>query len=108
MAECAECQAEVASFRETVVRLAETAARPPPAALRSSVLGAISQVPPLPPKSSATPAADTPVRRRGLSRLVVAAIASSRPADMATVAARHDHPRRPDPAGTGRGASRRA
>ena len=46
MAECAECQAEVASFRETVVRLAETAARPPPAALRSSVLGAISQVPP--------------------------------------------------------------
>jgi anti-sigma-K factor RskA len=85
LAECAECRAEVASFRETAVKLAEQESALPPASLRDSVLADISQVRPLPPESPARqvePAADsksTPievVRRRRLGRMLVAAAAA--------------------------------
>lgn len=49
LAACADCRAEVRSLRDAVVRLPEVSAAAPPAALRASVLEAISQVRPLPP-----------------------------------------------------------
>ncbi len=87
LVECAECRAEVASFRETGALLAETEAEAPPASLRSSVLAGISQVRPLPPDTApaettvpAQPAQPTQptqpaVRRRRLPHLLLAAAA---------------------------------
>ena len=89
LAVCAECRAEVASFRETGALIAETEAVDPPASLRDSVLSGISQIRPLPPETSETPetletletpAASEPadelaVRRRRLPTLLVAAAA---------------------------------
>ncbi|MBO0844360.1 MAG: anti-sigma factor [Nocardioides sp.] len=80
LAGCAECRAEVASFRETTALLAETSAETPPASLRDSVLAGISQVRPLPP---VTPEPSTeekvapvaPLRRRRLPQILVAAAA---------------------------------
>jgi len=74
LAECAECRAEVASFRETGALLAVAEAVPPPASLRSSVLAGISQVRPLPPEAP-LPATEPDVRRRPLPRLLLAAAA---------------------------------
>lgn len=68
---CADCHAEVLSLREAAATLAETSAGSPPAALRESVLSAISTVRPLPPVS--TPSA--PRSRRRLPALVAAAAA---------------------------------
>ena len=78
LAECAECRAEVASFRETGALLAETEAEPPPASLRSSVLAGISRVRPLPPDTASAETAEPKepaVRRRRLPYLLVAAAA---------------------------------
>jgi anti-sigma-K factor RskA len=80
LAECAECRAEVASFRETSALLAEADAETPPSSLRQSVLASISQVRPLPPETPAQPrtaAADEPsvVRRRRWPQLLAAAAA---------------------------------
>lgn len=49
LAVCAECRAEVASFRETGALIAETEAVEPPASLRAGVLSGISQIRPLHP-----------------------------------------------------------
>lgn len=87
---CRDCQVEVAELRRAAAELAHDVAEEPPAALRASVLGAISQVRPLPPETPAavrTPAAEPTVptgstavvvplrrsRRRRLANLAVAA-----------------------------------
>jgi anti-sigma-K factor RskA len=80
LAVCAECRAEVASFRETGALIAETEAVDPPASLRDSVLSGISQVRPIPPETTALPEQAEPtstrgVRRRMLPQLLAAAAA---------------------------------
>lgn len=49
LAECPECQAEVASLREAASSLAALTSTSPPASLRGSVLSGIRTVRPLPP-----------------------------------------------------------
>ena len=49
LAQCPECQAEVASLREAATQLATTTETQPPASLRSAVLGGITMIRPLPP-----------------------------------------------------------
>jgi anti-sigma-K factor RskA len=71
LAECAECQAEVASLRETAAMIAESTTVEPPAELRDRVLAGIATVRPLPPE-----APDPVVRPRRLPRLLVAAAAA--------------------------------
>jgi anti-sigma-K factor RskA len=73
LAECPECQAEVASLREASALLAETASGPAPDALREKVLAGISTVRPLPP---VVPPAVTPGRRRFRPVALVAAAAA--------------------------------
>ena len=75
LATCEDCRAEVAELRETAALLSETVAVTPPASLRDSVLGGISQVRPLAPEVSTPPVsdADRPARRRGWVPLLVAA-----------------------------------
>jgi len=51
LAQCAECRAEVASFRETAALMAETEAVEPPPSLRDDVLAGISRIRPLPPQT---------------------------------------------------------
>jgi len=78
LAVCAECRAEVASFRETSARVAETETEAPPASLRDSVLSGISQIRPLPPEAPA-PATEPPTSqgpsraRRAWPQILVAA-----------------------------------
>jgi anti-sigma-K factor RskA len=67
LAECAECRAEVASFRETTAVMAESETETPPPSLRRSVLAGISQVRPLPPETPAQPPTDI-ADRRGVVR----------------------------------------
>jgi anti-sigma-K factor RskA len=81
LAQCDDCRAEVAELRETAALLSETVAVPPPASLRDSVLSGISQVRPLAPEVTATPAtpqaaparSEQPAGRRGWAPLLVAA-----------------------------------
>ena len=80
LAVCAECRAEVASFRETGALIAETEAVEPPASLRDSVLSGISQIRPIPPETTTMPEQTEPtstrgVRRRMLPQLLAAAAA---------------------------------
>lgn len=85
LAACAECRAEVASFRETSALIAETTAEAPPASLRDGVLAGIREVRPLPPETTGAPepaeapetpvATVTPLRRRMLPSLLAAAAA---------------------------------
>ena len=49
---CRDCQVEVAELRRAASELAHEVAEEPPAALRASVLSAISAVRPLPPETS--------------------------------------------------------
>jgi anti-sigma-K factor RskA len=79
LAACAECRAEVQSFRETAALMSMMEAEEaPPATLRASVLAGISQVRPFPPE---TPEITSPepvstvvtLRRRMLPTLVAAA-----------------------------------
>lgn len=49
LAQCPECQAEVASLRETATQLATTTETQPPASLRTAVLAGITTIRPLPP-----------------------------------------------------------
>ncbi len=63
LAECPECQAEVASLREAASMLAETTTLEPPAALRDRVLAGIATVGPLPPETPNTPASYPSARR---------------------------------------------
>lgn len=69
VADCPDCEEEVASLREAAAALAEDRPVPPPPELRDAVLGAVRQVRPLPPR----------VRHRGRRRhllplLVAAAV----------------------------------
>lgn len=74
LAECPECQAEVASLREAASLLSETTSFEPPASLRESVLASIETVRPLPPVvADLTARADR--RRRRFQGLVAAAAA---------------------------------
>jgi hypothetical protein len=50
LAVCPTCSREVAEFGETAAELSLVASVPPPAALRGSILSAISEVRPLPPE----------------------------------------------------------
>jgi|tagenome__1003787_1003787.scaffolds.fasta_scaffold20841622_1 anti-sigma-K factor RskA len=77
LAECAECRAEVASFRETAALLAETEDSTPPESLRKGVLDRIGRVRPLPPETPPRPQpmGPTVVRRRWLPQLLAAAAA---------------------------------
>ena len=80
LAVCAECRAEVASFRETGALIAETEAVDPPASLRDSVLSGISQIRPNPPETTTLPepiesTSTRGVRRRMLPQLLAAAAA---------------------------------
>ena len=79
---CEDCRAEVAELRETAALLADTAATPPPASLRDSVLAGIAQVRPLPPEVPAPAAAPASAPaghptgvRRWMPLLVAAALA---------------------------------
>ncbi|HEV7172101.1 anti-sigma factor [Pedococcus sp.] len=61
LAQCPECQAEVASLREAATQLATTTETQPPASLRSAVLAGITTIRPLPPLDppvAANPAPD--------------------------------------------------
>ena len=61
LAVCPTCAREVQEFGETAAELSLLAsATPPPLALRSSILAAISEVRPLPPEPPAEPAAAEP------------------------------------------------
>jgi anti-sigma-K factor RskA len=77
LATCAECRAEVYSFRATAAHLAQIEAAPPPPSLRAKVLTDIGTVRPFPPQTSvadARPVGAVP-RRRTLPALVAAAVA---------------------------------
>lgn len=78
LAQCDDCRAEVAELRETAALLSEAVAVAPPASLRESVLSGISQVRPLAPTVTSTPAAvparsEQPSGRRGWAPFLVAA-----------------------------------
>jgi anti-sigma-K factor RskA len=80
LAVCAECRAEVASFRETGALIAETEAVEPPASMRAGVLAGIGEIRPLPPEATSTPERVEPtpatvVRRRLFPQLLAAAAA---------------------------------
>ncbi len=72
LGECADCQEEVASFREASALLADTVSVTPPASLRESVLAGIATVRPIPPLVSQSEKAGSP-RRRWQGLLVAAA-----------------------------------
>ena len=71
---CAECQAEVASLRETTAVLAETTLAEPPAELRNRVLAGIATVRPLPPVTPEPAVAEARPRRRLRLAAVAAAV----------------------------------
>ena len=71
LADCAECQAEVASLREAAAMIAETTTAEPPPALREQVLAGIRTVRPLPPEVA------PPTYRRRTTRFLVAAAAAA-------------------------------
>ncbi|MDQ4052450.1 MAG: anti-sigma factor [Actinomycetota bacterium] len=73
LSECPECQAEVASLRETSALLADTAVVTPPASLRDNVLAGIGTVRPIPPP--APEREPEPARPRRWQALLVAAAA---------------------------------
>lgn len=72
LAECADCQAEVAGIREASAMLAETSATTAPPALRDSVLSGIKTVRPLPPQA---PEGRSGLRARRFPALLAAAAA---------------------------------
>ncbi len=72
LADCSDCQAEIASLREAAALLPETTVAEPPASLRAGVLDGIDEVRPLPPIVAGTP---QPSRRRRVVTLVAAAAA---------------------------------
>ena len=68
LAVCPTCAREVQEFGETAAELSLLAsATPPPPALRSSILAAISEVRPLPPEPPPSCCLDTPNLRVGPS-----------------------------------------
>jgi anti-sigma-K factor RskA len=77
LAVCAECQAEVASLRETTGVLSETTATEPPAALRDRVLAEIATVRPLPPLTTPVDAPEKARRQPRRFRVVALAAAAA-------------------------------
>ena len=86
LAQCADCQQEVASLREATALMADDAALTPPPGLRDSVLSGIKNIRPIPPEAAgpaeagSDEAAVAPVlpmrpRRRRIAALVTAAAA---------------------------------
>jgi len=77
LADCAACQAEVASLREASAILAETSYAAPPPALRDKVLADIGKVRPLPPLPEQEPVVRDleSVRRRRFPVALAAAAA---------------------------------
>ena len=66
LAVCAECRAEVASFRETAALIAETQAEtPPPSRCATGVLAGITPGPAAAPETHRTPADDAAHRGHG-------------------------------------------
>ncbi len=61
---CRDCQVEVAELRRAASELTHEVAEEPPAALRASVLSAISAVRPLPPETSSRPLAPVTALRQ--------------------------------------------
>ena len=59
LAQCVDCQQEVASLREATALMADEAALTPPPELRASVLAGIKNIRPIPPEAA---------RRRGRGR----------------------------------------
>ncbi len=74
LADCADCQAEVASLREACALVAETSAVAPPPQLRDRVLASIGTVRPLPPRTGET----TPDEARRILQPTVGANAAPR------------------------------
>jgi anti-sigma-K factor RskA len=77
LAVCAECRAEVASFRETGALIAETEAVDPPASLRDSVLSGISQIRPIPPETTTLPEPTESTSTRGVRRRMLPLLAAA-------------------------------
>lgn len=79
LAVCADCRAEVASFRETAALMSDAESETPPESLRAGVLSGIREVRPLPPETPTRPEPVEPgpaqVRRRRLPALLAAAAA---------------------------------
>jgi anti-sigma factor RsiW len=79
LATCAQCEAEVRTFRETAAHVAEIETEAPPSRLKDKVLADIATVRPFPPETSV--AAPAPIgtvltlRRRTLPALVAAVVA---------------------------------
>ena len=94
LAVCAECRAEVASFRATTEQLAVLIGATPPDRLREQILHDISQVRPIPPEVSR----ETAQRLEGRSALPALPEALTGPAprgELATRRARNEQARRP-------------
>ena len=83
LAQCADCQQEVASMREATALMADDAALTPPPGLRDSVLSGIKNIRPIPPEAAGPAEEHEPVapvlpmrpRRRRIAALVTAAAA---------------------------------
>jgi anti-sigma-K factor RskA len=88
LAQCPDCQQEVASLREATALMADDAVMTPPPGLRDSVLAGIKSIRPIPPQTERTPTAEAGVeeadiapvlpmrsRRRRIAALVAVAAA---------------------------------
>ena len=89
LAQCPDCQQEVASLREATALMADDAVMTPPPGLRDSVLAGIKNIRPIPPQTDSAPEAEAsaeddadlaPVlpmrpRRRRIAGLIAAAAA---------------------------------
>ncbi len=82
LAQCVDCQQEVASLREATALMADEAALTPPPELRASVLAGIKNIRPIPPEAPAeedtadvAPVVQLRPRRRRIAALVAVAAA---------------------------------
>ena len=95
LAVCAECQAEVASFRATTEQLAVLIGATPPERLREQILHDISQVRPIPPEVSRE--AGERIAGRGRSPVLDPSTTAEASDELLTRRARHDQVRRAHP-----------
>ena len=58
LAQCPDCQQEVASLREATALMADDAVMTPPPGLRDSVLAGIKNIRPIPPQTDSQPQTD--------------------------------------------------
>ena len=83
LAQCPDCQQEVASLREATALMADDAALTPPPGLRDSVLSGIKNIRPIPPEAAGPAEDERPLlpvlpmrpRRRRIAALVAVAAA---------------------------------